>query len=73
MVASLRQNTIFLAKLYFHEHGFRSGGMFLLLVKLPFLDIFGGKLPISMLRIGEIQIFVALVASLHMFVSTHSQ
>jgi hypothetical protein len=47
--------------------------MFLLLVKLPFLDIFGGKLPISMLRIGEIQIFVALVASLHMFVSKHSQ
>ena len=28
MVASLWQNTHFVVKLYFHEHGFRSGGMF---------------------------------------------
>ena len=29
MVASLWQNTHFVAKLYFHEHGFRSGGLFM--------------------------------------------
>ena len=29
MVASLRQNTHFFVKLYFHEHGFRSAGIFM--------------------------------------------
>jgi hypothetical protein len=41
MVASLWQNTHFVVKLYFHEHGFRSGGMFITHHKssMFFLDV----------------------------------